>query len=242
MDEDVKLTLVEHLGELRKRIMIIAIATLVLSFVGFRYIDTIINYMIKPAQKLEFIYLSPPELFMAQIKIAIIFGLVVASPINFLQVWLFVKPGLKKNEQKYLLFALFMGIIFFLLGAFFAYFVIVPITIDFFTNMSINRVEPLFSFGNYLSFMSSLLLSFGLVFELPMIVVLLTQLNLVSSTTFKKYRKMVILAIFVIAAVLTPPDVVSQTLMALPMVILYEFSIIMSTIIDRRKKERKEED
>ena len=132
-----------------------------------------------------------------------------------------------------------MGIIFFLLGASFAYFVIVPISIEFFTSMSINEIQPLFSFGNYLGFISSLLLSFGLVFELSMIVVLLTQLNLVSSNTFKKHRKLVILAIFVVAAILTPPDVVSQTLMALPMVILYEFSIVMSTIIDKRKNHKK---
>ena len=226
MDEDIKLTLVEHLGELRKRIMIMAIATIIGALLSFRYIDLIIDYMIKPAGKLEFIYLSPPELFMAQVKIAIVCGMVITSPINFMQIWLFVKPGLKKDERKYLLFALYMGIVFFLLGAVFAYFTIIPITIDFFTQMSGEKISPLFSFESYLSFVSSLLLSFGLVFELPMIVVLLTQLNLVSSKTFKKHRKIVILGIFVVAAILTPPDVVSQILMALPMVVLYEFSIV----------------
>ena len=241
MDEDVKLTLVEHLGELRKRIMIMAIATILGAFLSFRYIDLIIDYMIKPAQSLQFIYLSPPELFMAQIKIAIVSGMIITSPINFMQIWLFVKPGLKKDERKYLLFALYMGIVFFLLGAVFAYFAIIPITIDFFTQMSGDRISPLFSFGNYLAFISSFLLSFGLVFELPMIVILLTQLNLVSSKTFKKHRKIVILAIFIIAAILTPPDVVSQTLMALPMIVLYEFSIVMSTMIDKRKAKKKKD-
>ena len=88
--------------------------------------------MVKPAQKLEFIYLSPPELFMAYIKIAIVVGIIISSPISLMQIWLFVKPGLKKNERKYLLLALYLGIVFFLVGSVFAYFTIIPITIEFF--------------------------------------------------------------------------------------------------------------
>lgn len=241
MEDDLKLTLVEHLGELRKRLIIIVITIIIGSFISYRYVDLIIEYMIKPAQNLEFIYINPPELFMAHVKIAIICGIAITSPMNLMQIWLFVKPGLKKNERRYLLFALYMGIIFFLIGAIFAYMAIIPITIDFFTKMSGDRISPLFSFQNYLGFISSVLLSFGLVFELPMIVVLLTQLNLVSSDTFKKYRKIVILVIFIVAAILTPPDVVSQVLMAVPMLILYEISIIMSTMIDKRKQSKQKD-
>lgn len=234
--EDKQLTLVEHLSELRKRIIIIFIAIILGAAVSYKYIDIIIEYMVRPAAKLEFIYLSPPELFIAYIKIAITVGIIISSPISLMQIWLFVKPGLKKNERRYLLLALYMGIVFFLVGAIFAYFTIIPITIEFFTQVSVEQIAPLFSFDSYLSFISSLLFSFGLVFELPLLIILLTQMNLVTANTLKKYRKIVILLIFIVAAILTPPDVVSQILLALPMVFLYELSILISAWIGRRKK------
>lgn len=234
--EDKQLTLVEHLSELRKRVIIIFIAIILGAGISYKYIDTIIEYMVKPAKKLEFIYLSPPELFLAYIKIAIIAGIIISSPIILMQIWLFIKPGLKRNERKYLLFSLYMGIIFFLIGCTFAYLTIIPITIEFFTQVSVEQIAPLFSFDSYLSFVSSLLFSFGLVFELPLLIVLLTQLNLITAETLKKYRKIVILVIFILAAILTPPDVVSQVLLALPMLFLYELSIWISAWMGRRKK------
>lgn len=238
MSEDVKLTLVEHLSELRKRLMWIVLGLIIGSLISYKYIDEIVEAIIRPAKSLEFIYLSPPELFMAYIKLALVSGVVLSSPFSLMQIWLFVKPGLKVRERRYLLFALYMGIVFFLMGVAFAYFGIIPFSIKFFLEASTEQISPMFSFTNYVSFVSSLLLSFGLVFELPMIIILLTQLGLVSSDTFKKYRKIVILGIFILAAILTPPDVVSQVLMALPMVMLYEFSIWVSTIIEKRKKRR----
>lgn len=233
--EDKQLTLVGHLGELRKRLIIVFIAIILGAGVSYKYIDIIIEYMVKPAKELKFIYLSPPELFVAYIKIAVIFGIIISSPIILMQIWLFIKPGLKEKERKYLLFALYMGIIFFLIGAIFAYFTIIPITIEFFTQISVEQIAPLFSFDSYLSFISSLLLSFGLVFELPLLIILLTQLNLITAKVLKKYRKIVILLIFVLAAILTPPDVISQILLALPMLFLYELSIWISAWIGRRK-------
>lgn len=238
MDEgDLRLTLVEHLGELRKRVIISFMAIIVGAIVAYNFINTIIEFIVRPAKDLEFIYLSPPELFMAYIKISLILGLIIASPVILYQIWKFIKPGLKKKERKYTIFAMFMGIIFLLMGVAFAYYIIIPMTIQFFIKMSADRITPLFSFANYISFVSSLLLSFGLVFELPLIIILLTQLGLVAPQTFKRYRKIVILVIFVVAAILTPPDVVSLVLMAIPMIFLFEFSIIVSTIIYRRKKE-----
>lgn len=240
MTDDARLTLVEHLGELRRRLIISCIVIILGSLLCYNYIDIIIQLIVKPAEGLEFIYLSPPELFIAYVKVSLVLGLFVASPIVLFQIWMFIKPGLKEKERKYVLFAMFMGIIFLLIGVAFAYFVIIPMTIKFFIKMSVDQIAPLFSFANYISFISSLLLSFGLVFELPLIIILLTQLGLVAPNTFKKYRKIVILGIFIVAAILTPPDVVSQTMMAIPMLILYEFSIIVSTIIYRKKKEEKQ--
>lgn len=234
-DNELRLTLVEHLGELRKRLIISVIAVIIGTAACYNYIEDIIDLITRPAEGLEFIYLSPPELFIAYIKISLVLGLVVALPVVLFQIWMFVKPGLKENEKKYVLFAMFMGSIFFLMGIVFAYLVIIPMTIQFFIKVTAEGIAPLFSFANYISFIGSILLSFGFVFELPLIVILLTQLGLASPSTFKKYRKMVILGVFIVAAILTPPDVISQIMMAVPMLILYEFSIMIATMIYRKK-------
>lgn len=235
--EDKQLTLVEHLSELRRRIIIIFLGIIAGSIIAYRFVDIIVELLVKPADKLDFIYLSPPELFLAYIKISIISGLIISSPITLGQIWLFVRPGLREKERKYLRLALWMGIIFFLIGVGFAYFTMVPITINFFTQVSREGIAPLFSFDSYLSFISSLLLSSGLVFELPLLIILLTQLKLITASTLRKYRKYVILIIFIIAAIITPPDVISQILLGLPMVFLYEISIWLANIIGKRKKE-----
>lgn len=120
-----KLTLTEHLGELRKRLIISFMAIIICAFAAYRYMDKIIDIITRPAGELEFIYLSPPELFMAYIKISLVLGLIISSPIVLLQIWGFVKPGLKKKEKKYVVFALSMGTIFLLMGVVFAYYIIV---------------------------------------------------------------------------------------------------------------------
>lgn len=240
MEDGPRLTLIEHLGELRKRIVISFIAVIVGAIVAYSRIDNIIDIITRPAGKLEFIYLSPPELFMAYIKISLILGLIISSPVVLFQLWKFIKPGLRVKERRYVIIAMSMGVVFLAMGVVFAYYIIIPMTIQFFVKMSADRIVPSFSFANYVSFISSLLLSFGLVFELPLLVILLTQLGLVAPKTFKKYRKIIILVIFIVAAILTPPDVVSQVLMSIPMVLLYEFSIIVSSIIYRKKKEKQD--
>lgn len=239
--EDKQLTVMEHFSELRKRLTVIAVAVIIGTILSYNYIDVLIDIIIKPSQGLEFIYLSPPELFMAYIKIALLVGFTITSPITLIQIWLFVKPGLKVKERRYLLFSLLMGVVFFVVGAVFSYFVIIPITINFFVQVQVDQISPLFSFENYISFILSLLLSFGLVFELPLLISLLSMLNLVTTNTLKKYRKIVILVIFIVAAILTPPDILSQTLMAIPMLFLYELSIVIATSIEKSKKLRNKE-
>lgn len=233
--EEKNLSLIEHVSELRKRLIIIVFVIIIGSLVSYNYIQNIVDIIIAPAQNLEFIYLSPPELFMTYVKMALLVGVFITTPITLSQIWIFVRPGLKKKEKKYIIFSLFMGIIFFLMGVVFAYFVIIPITIKFFVQVQVEQITPLFSFENYIGFVLSLLLSFGLVFELPLLITVLSLLNLVKSDTLKKFRKPVILIIFVASAILTPPDILSQVLMAIPMIVLYELGISISTNIDKRK-------
>ncbi|AKL94359.1 twin arginine-targeting protein translocase TatC [Clostridium aceticum] len=236
--QDIQLTLIEHLGELRKRIIIIAISIIAGALISYNYIDKIMKYIIKPGKSLEFIYVSPPELFLEYVKISFVVGTTMALPIILFQIWLFIRPGLKGKEQKYLLLAMNMGILFFIIGIAFAYFIVIPIIIQFFVSISVDKVSPLFSFAKYVSFMSSLLLSFGLIFELPMLVLLLTQLGLINPNMLKKHRKIAVFIIFLLATILTPPDIVSQFLLAGPMILLYEFSIFLSSFVYSAKNKK----
>ncbi len=235
--EEQKFTLVEHLGELRKRLMIIAVVVIASTLVCYNYVNYIIELVLLPANGLEFVYLTPPELFLAYVKLALIAGIAITSPITISQLWFFVRPGLEKKEKRMILLALISGALFFATGVAFAYKVILPITINFFVKLKLDGIEPMFSFGSYIGFINSILLAFGLVFEMPIVVVLLTKLNIITANTLKKNRKFFILAIVVVAALLTPPDVVSQMLLAAPMLVLFELSIVLSTIVGKKSKE-----
>lgn len=233
--EELKLTPVQHLAELRNRVAIIFGAILVGSIVSYSFVNPIIELISQPAKELRFVYLTPPELFLACLKLSLAIGIAAASPIILLQIWLFVKPALTKSEKNALAVSLFSGIFFFAAGVGFAYKVILPLTINFFVSITVPGIEPMFSFGDYVGFVSSIMLSFGAVFELPMLVVALTRFGLIRPVTLQKYRKFAILIIFIVAAVLTPPDVISQLLLAAPMLLLYELSIILSKAIVRKK-------
>lgn len=230
-------TLVEHLGELRKRIIIILIAVIVCTAISFHYIQAIMARLISVGENFfEFIYISPSELFLSYIRVAIMFGIILALPILLYQIWLFIRPGFEKASGMHVFLSLLAGVLFFFIGALFCYEVVLPFTIRFFGSMTIENINPMITVANYIGFVSSMILAFGLVFEIPMLVLLLSKIGIISSGFLRKYRKYVILIIFILAAILTPPDVVSQVLLAIPMLILYEISIILSKIVERNKK------
>ncbi len=230
------LTLVEHLTELRKRIIIVMITLLVATGVAFYFVEEIQSLMIRPGGEVDFIYLSPPELLMAHIKLALMTGLIGALPIIFYQVWSFVIPGIQKKQRVFLFLSVFFGTFFFVGGIVFAYLLILPLSIEFFAGMASDQVQPLFSFTNYIGFVTSILFAFGVAFELPMLVLLLTKFNLVRPKTLRKFRKFVFLVVVVLSALITPPDIISQALLAGPMMVLFELSILISSVIYRKKE------
>lgn len=230
-----RLTIVEHLRELRARIIVMIVAIVLGSMICYGNIDTIVTLIIKPAQDLNFIYLNPADLFLAYIHISVISGLVLASPVLLYQTWRFAVPGVAWRQRVHIIGIICMSLMFFAAGAVFAYIVIVPLTLAFFTQIARPEVEPLFSFSSYTGFVGSLVLSFGLAFQLPVFVTLLTQFNLLNPRVLKRFRKYIILIILIVAAVLTPPDVISQCLLAAPMTLLFELSVLISSIIYRRK-------
>lgn len=229
------LSLIDHLDELRKRLIYSIIWLAVFTVFAYNYSDVVVRDMVNKAPDMNFVFIAPAELFMAYIKISLICAVALSLPFILYNVWMFLSPGLEKNEKRVILIALFSGGILFILGALFGYMVTLPISLKFFGDFSIAEVQAMISFNNYLSFASTLVLAFGIVFELPILMVLLVQFNVIKTSFLKKNRKVMVLVIFVFAAILTPPDVVSQTLLALPMMLLFEVGIFFSNIAEKRK-------
>jgi sec-independent protein translocase protein TatC len=182
------------------------------------------------------IYTGLPEAFFTFLKVSFLAGLMIASPVIIYQFWMFVAPGLYAREKRLLLPIVFLSTLFFVGGALFGYFIVFPFGFKFFLGFATETIRPMPSMKEYLSFSAKLLLAFGLVFELPLVITFLARLGLVSVEFLKKNRKYALLLFFVAAAILTPPDVVTQIMMALPLMLLYEISIIGARIFGRKKE------
>jgi sec-independent protein translocase protein TatC len=183
----------------------------------------------------KLIFTGLPEAFFTYLKVAFLSGIILATPILFYQFWIFVAPGLYDKEKRLMLPIVFLSSVFFVGGAFFGYFIVFPYGFKFFLGFASDIIRPLPSMREYLSFASKLLLAFGLVFELPLIITFLAKLGMVSVTFLKKNRKYALLLFFIGAAILTPPDVVTQIMMALPLMVLYEISIVGARIFGKKK-------
>lgn len=233
--------ILDHLSELRKRLFIIVGLFLVLAALSFNYVDLIVDVLIDNSKTLgyQLVYLTPGELFSQYIKISLIIGLTVASPVILFQVWAFILPGLEKGEKFVVFSSLFSGLICFIVGAAFAYIIAVPMMLNFFITVDKNQfVQATISIQNYINFVLSTLITFGIIFEMPVVTVLLSQLGILRPVWMTKSRKFVIVVLFVVGAVITPPDVVSQVLVAVPMLVLFEISVLLSKLIARRKEKK----
>lgn len=233
------MSLIEHLGELRKRLIIVVIFFLAATLVSFQFVNWMADKLMALGAGYQFVYLAPSEMFMQYVWLSIIAAIVLTAPVILYELWKFVCPGLKKREKAAIGMALFSGFFFFIGGAVFAYFVIIPVMLRFFANMSAGQiVEPMISIANYIGFITSNMLTFGLIFEMPVLVMALTQIGILQPGWLAKNRGAVIVVIFIIAAIITPPDVISQMIVAVPMVVLYELSILLGRILLRRKQHR----
>lgn len=218
----------EHIAELRRRI-IWCLASIGVSF--FVIITFFINHLMQllaqPINErgIQFIYLGLAEAMTAQIKVAFIASLVVSAPIVFWHIWDFIRPALYASEKKYVLIFALSSVLLFVMGVAFGYVVVFLSAITFFVYMGENLATPMLSISQYVGFMFGFVLSFGIVFELPIAVYVLCKLGFVTVEQLVAIRKYVVLVIFVVAAFLTPPDVLSQCLMAVPMLVLYEIGI-----------------
>lgn len=148
------------------------------------------------------------------------------------------KKGLYKHEKRYILISLFFGLILFVMGAVFCYFIVLPTTLNFFLKIAITEVKSMISVQSYVSFVNMMLLAFGVIFEMPVVVFLLTKLGLLKPAFLKKNRAYIIIVIFILAAFITPPDVVSQIMLGIPMVVLLELSILVCTLVDKSNRKK----
>lgn len=238
MDEK-KLPLSSHLQELRKRLILSFIAIGVGFLICYYFSDTLFNILAAPLMKMmpqdgSLIFVSVAEAFFTYMKVAFIAGIILTSPFILYQIWAFVAPGLYQKEKKYVIPLVLGGSFFFALGVLFGYFVAIPVGFQFLLGYATDFIKPMPSMKEYLSFSIKFLLAFGLVFEFPVVLVLLTRIGVVDAKTLAKKRKYAILLIFIFAAVMTPPDIISQVLMALPLMGLYELSILLSKIFGKK--------
>jgi len=232
-DEQTKMPLMQHLEELRTRLLICFLAVGVGFVVSYFFSRQIFELLIKPwvnampaGQPAKLIYTAPHEAFFVYMKVSFITGTLLAIPVILWQVWRFVAPGLYANEKKYMLPVMFCSCLCFVSGVSFGYFVVIPVAFKFFASFSSEFITPMLRTTEYLAFANKMLLCFGLAFQLPVFAFFLAKLGVINSSFLKRKRKWAVVVILIAAAVLTPsPDVVSQLLMALPLLVLYEVSV-----------------
>lgn len=230
-----KLTLVEHLEELRKRLIICLFAILLGSIFSYLYIDKILAFISAPVGKL--IFLKPTELLLTRIKVSFYSGVFFSLPVIIYQAWKFISPGLVGQERRYFYWVVPFSYLLFACGLSFAFLGVLPLGIKFLLNYSSENIQPMISVGSYISFVVTFLLAFGIIFQLPLVILFLTKIGIITPQWLVKNRKYAILVIFILAGVLTPgPDIVSQFLMAVPTLILYEVGIQVSKLVKSQNK------
>jgi sec-independent protein translocase protein TatC len=243
MSDPEKIPFIEHLGELRERLVRCAIAVGIGFCGAYFFKEKLFEILVAPLVKAmgengnsQIIFTGLPEAFFTYLKVSLIAGMVVSTPVLFYEFWMFISPGLYRQEKKYFLPIVLLSVFFFILGSAFGYFIAFPYGFKFLLEFSTNTIHAMLSMKEYLSFASVLLLAFGLIFELPLVLSFMARMGMVDVYFLRKNRKYAILIIFIVAAVLTPgPDVVSQLLMAGPLMILYEIGLIGARIFGKKR-------
>jgi sec-independent protein translocase protein TatC len=255
---DGKMSLTAHLEDLRKRIIISVAAVLAAFVVAFNYSEEIFGILMFPLRNsLDFsiselyvrfvpvdklkttklVFLAPTEAFWMNMKVALVAALVFSLPVIFLQLWTFISPGLQPTEKKYVIPFVIVSTGLFMVGASFCFIIVLPFALSFLLNYKVGDfLMPMLSVGQYVDFCLKFILAFGAIFELPIVLIFLTKIGLVTPETLKRNRRLAIVLAFVAGAILTPtPDPFNQTLMAIPIIMLYEVGIQLSVFFAKRK-------
>ena len=238
----------EHLEELRWRLLWSLLAVVACTFVGLALVQyfEVVTLLIAPYREVfgedaELIYLGPADSFFIILQMSLAIGLVLASPIVIYHVWSFLSPALEKQEKRAIVPALYLGLVLFVAGVAMAYFIAIDISLRFLSNLLADVLQPTYTATHYFGFVVRVLLGFGVVFELPVVVMILSALGLVTPAFLRSKRRWAMVVITVVAAMLSPGDIIWLTaLMMFPMFLLYEFSILLSELMWRKRDARSE--
>ncbi len=236
LSPDEKQTIIEHLEELRKSLIISVVAIIIAAVGSFYYSEQILTLIMAPLSSLNegLVVTGVTEAFFVKLKLSFLSGFVIAFPIVVWAIWRFFKPALYPQERKYVYILLPISVLLFVTGVLFAYFGILRLVLNFFIYIAGSNLETMFKVDQYVSFVMAFTIPFGLVFELPVVMFFLTKLGIVNYQMLAKNRKYALLIIVILAAALTPgPDPVSQMFMAVPVYLLYEISIWISKFAKR---------
>ena len=228
--------LLDHLEELRSTLIASLIAWLAASVVIWFFSAQVLDFLIRYLPVKSLYFYSPVEAFMIRLKLSFILGILVSFPYLLFRVWRFVSPGLFKKEKGLVFPLVVSSVILFYIGLAFAYWVMMPLVLKFFVTFGTDRLQPLLSVEKYFGFVAKLCLAFGLVFQLPCVVIVLTWAGIISARALLRQWRWAIIIIFSVAAVLTPPDPISQVFMAVPLCVLFFASVVASLFIEGHRR------
>lgn len=240
MSNEDRQSIIKHFEELRKSIIIAVVAIIIAAIASFSYSELLLTYITRPItmfnQKL--VVTGVTEAFWVKLQLSFLSGFIIAFPVVAYALWRFIKPALYPHERRYIYVLFPATLLLFGGGVVFAYFGVLPLVLKFFIYIAGENLETMFKVDQYVSFVMSFALPFGLVFEMPVVAFFLTKIGILKYETMAKHRKHALLVIIVVAAALTPgPDPFSQMMMAVPMYILYEISIWVTRFTGSRKEE-----
>lgn len=241
--EDGKMTITGHLKEFRNRLAVCLVGLVIAFLIALYFSQDIINFLTAMGAKYDyvFVYIAPQELLMQQFTISLVVAICAMLPLLLYEIWAYANPALKKTESRLFIGVIISGLICFVIGVIFAYKIMLPFMLRFLIELSSGTtIQASISVEKYLNFEITIFVVMGFIFELPVVAVLLTQLGLIKVEWMKKGIKPAIIVIFLIAAIVTPPDIVSQSMVAIPMLGLYILSIYLSSFLLRFKKKKPE--
>lgn len=237
--EEFQLPLTEHLEELRRKIIVCLLSVAITSVVAYFFSDYLLQYLTLPLRKffpeLKLVFIKPTEAFLTYLKASLITGFFVSIPIIIYEIWSFVSPGLYSYEKKYTLAVVLPSIILFFSGLAFCFFLVIPYGLKFLIGSFSYSLSPMISIREYLSFLFMLLVGFGLAFTSPVFLVILSVLGIINFSQLKAFNPYAVVVIFALSAIITPPDVFTQVILALPLIILYEITLFIVWLIERKQ-------
>ncbi len=234
--------IIAHLKELQSRLRLSVIVYILGVAVLMNWSEPVFEFMAAPMLNAlpdgtSMVFLNAPDVFFTYLKIALLLSLFATSPISFYQLWSFVAPGLYANEKQLFKLVVISSVLLFLAGGAFAYFVVFPLVFTFFLGFATEHIQALPAVKEYLSLFLKLMFAFGLSFEIPIVLTLLAKLQIVSAAGLAEKRRFVIVWLFIFAAILTPPDIISQVLLAIPMLVLFEIGLCVARRIEAAQQE-----